>query len=375
MREPPNGGTPNAASRLRFAHHASGIRHHSQSAIALVIVMIAIFVLTMLAAGFAYSMKVETKLAQNANNETELEWLGRSGVEYARWVLALSLDPRMNYDSLDQPWATGSGSLGPTNNPIAEVQKTVHLGNGTFTWEIKDLERKVNINTADERILHQALNLMGADAGEMTPVIGSILNWIASGNNIHHLQGADNNDYQSMGYSLKAGPIDDISELLFVRGITPELYWGANSTNHPPAAFQATRDHHFGFQQPTFTAGLVDLFTPVSAGRININTASSEVLQLIPGVDAMIADAIVAGRGGEDDGSGLLGPYRTVDAVQRLPEVPKEVIPSIRQYCDTRSRTFEVHVDAEISGYKRQFVALVGRNNPRDVQILNFYWK
>ena len=72
--------------------------------------MISIFVLTMLAAGFAYSMKVETKLARNANSEAELEWLGRSGVEYARWVLANSrANPMQPYDSLDQPWATGSG--------------------------------------------------------------------------------------------------------------------------------------------------------------------------------------------------------------------------------------------------------------------------
>ena len=60
----------------------------SQQGIALVIVMISILVLTVLAGGFAYSMKVETKLARNANSEADLEWLGRSGVEYARWVLA-----------------------------------------------------------------------------------------------------------------------------------------------------------------------------------------------------------------------------------------------------------------------------------------------
>ena len=45
----------------------------------MVIVMISIFVLTMLAAGFAYSMKVETKLARNANSEAELE-IGRAHV-------------------------------------------------------------------------------------------------------------------------------------------------------------------------------------------------------------------------------------------------------------------------------------------------------
>jgi general secretion pathway protein K len=375
-------GARTSAHASRITHHASPTPPNSQSAIALVIVMIAIFVLTMLAAGFAYSMKVETKLALNANNETELEWLGRSGVEYARWILAQQLTiPQEPYDALNQVWAGGQGGIGTSNTALVNVQNPVHLGNGSFTWKIIDLERKVNINTADDRILQQALNLMGVDAGDTAPVIGSILNWTAFGNNTRHLQGADNNDYQGMDppYSLKAGPIDDISELLLIRGVTSDLYWGAASTNHTPASFQSSRDHHFGFQdqRAIFGAGLVDLFTPVSAGKININTASAEVLQLIPGVDSMVAEAITGARSGEDDGSGLTGPYRSVSQVSRVPEVGQTgpVYSAIQQYCDVRSRTFEVTINAEVGGYKREFVALVGRNNQRDVQILNFYWK
>ena len=149
----------------------------SERAIALVIVMISIFVLSMLAGGFAYSMKVETKLARNANAEAELEWLGRSGVEYARWVLANSLlNPMEQHDSLDQPWSTGSGWLGPTNAPIAEVQNPVTLGGGSFTWSIIDLERRFNINSPEpvlQQVLPQALTLMGVDAGEATPIVNS----------------------------------------------------------------------------------------------------------------------------------------------------------------------------------------------------------
>src|SRR5207248_599747 len=128
-----------AVRRRRITHHAS---RHAQSGIALVIVMISIFVLAILAGGFAYSMKVETKLARNANSETEIQWLGRSGVEYARWVLAQQLAiPNEPYDALNQVWAGGSGGLGTSNSPLANVQSDVKLGNGHFTWHIVDLER------------------------------------------------------------------------------------------------------------------------------------------------------------------------------------------------------------------------------------------
>ena len=82
------------------------------SGIALIMAMIAIFVLSALAAGFALSMKVETRLAQNADSEQQLLWLGRSGVELARWVLSQQLTiPGEPYDSLNQIWAGGPGSL------------------------------------------------------------------------------------------------------------------------------------------------------------------------------------------------------------------------------------------------------------------------
>lgn len=351
---------------------------HTRKGIALIIVMISITVLTVLAAGFAYSMRVETQLARNSNAETELAWLGRSGVEYARWILAEQMKINMEpYDGLNQVWAGGAGGIGTTNTPLVDVQKEVHLGNGSFTWKIADLERKANINIAGEGLLQQALMLMGVDAGELTPIVGAILDWIDPDDNTH-IQGAEDSYYEGLEppYLAKNGPLDDLSELLLIKGITPDLYWGITASNHPPPSFQA-RNSRFSAHVPldTFTAGLVDLFTPISSGRININTASAEVLQLVPGMDPLVAEAIVAGRAGEDDGTGLMGPYRSVDQVRRLPEVNMEVARMLPQFCDVRSRTFEVTVEAQIGGYKREYVAVLARNTPRDIQILSFYWK
>ena len=380
-----------------ITHHGPRTTHHallplfnsfsrfnrSEHGIALIIVMISILVLTILAAGFAYSMKVETKLARNANSEAELEWLGRSGVEYARWVLANSLlDPMKQYDSLDQPWATGSGWLGPTNNPIAEVRNPITLGSGTFNWKIIDLERKFNINAPEpvlQQILPQALTLMGVAPGEATPIVNSILDWIDLDDQTH-VEGAETEYYQNQRppYMAKNGPIDDITELLLIKGIrdNPAIYYGISSTNYQPSYYSQQRTR-FGQAPalPTITVGLTDLFTPLSDGRVNINTCSAEVLQLIPGIDAMIAEAVIGGRSGEDDGSGMMGPYRSVDQVRRIPNVPLPVVTLLQQYCEVRSKTFQVQVDADVGGYKRTFYAVLGRTSPRDVQILTFYWK
>jgi hypothetical protein len=131
----------------------------------------------------------------------------------------------------------------------------------------------------------------------------------------------------------------------------------------------------------SYPVGLADLFTPLSSGKLNINTASLMALQMVPGIDAPRAAQIVTLRSGfdgiegtEDDlpagspGMGLLDMLVSAGLSQQ------EAAMATR-YLDQRSRTFEVTVEAEVNGYHRTFVAVLGRLTPRNVQVLSFYWK
>jgi len=372
----------NLRSQRPVTHLASRITHHaSRRGIALIIVMIAILVLSVLAGGFAIFTKTETTLARNANNEAELEWLGRSGVEYCRWILAQEMNcPAEPYDSLCQIWAGGSGGACATNGPLVDVQREVQLGHGSFTWKMTDLESKWNINVAQEPVLNQAMSAMGVDPSDSVPVVGAILDWIDPDDR-EHIEGAENDYYHGLNppYDAKNGPIDDISELLMIRGITQEMYWGPNATNHPASAWQQKLNRYGpSAAPPSYNAGLVDIFAPFGIGKLNINTASAAALQIIPMVDAQRAEAIVSARSCDDDGTGLTGPFRSIDAgylFNRVPNLGLEAARMVQQYCDIHSRTFEVHIEAKINNYKREFVAVLGRNTPRDIQILTFYWK
>jgi general secretion pathway protein K len=347
--------------------------------------MIAVFVLAILAGGFAAAMKVETRLAQHANNETELRTLGISGVHYAQWILALQAScPMEPYDALTQTWAGGGGGPCATNSGMIEVQNEVHVGNGYFTWKITDHERYWNINSllapGGDTILQQALNQVGADAADYPVIVGSVLDWIDTDESTH-VQGSESDYYESLNppYEAKNGPFDDISELLMVKGVTWDMYSGTASADRGTVGFPA----NFGRPQvnPEMASqivGFTNLFTAVSAGKININTASAAVLQLIPGMDPLCAEAIVGARGGEDDGSGLTGPYRSIDQLRRVPCVSLELVRQIQRFADVTSRTFEVEITAHVGGSSRTFYGTVVRvNGPRDrnSQILNFYWK
>lgn len=350
--------------------------------IALIMVMVTIFVLTALVGAFALSMKVETKLASNASNESELEWLGRSGVELGKYVLALQLNsPQEPYDSLNQIWAGGPGSALSSNSPIASISLKDHkLGHGTYSVKITDLERKLNINTAANSpdVLSQAFIMMGADAGEYPQIVASIQDWIDADDD-PHIGGAESAYYEGLTppYKSKNGPLDDLSELLLVKGVTPEMYWGTHSSD-AQASQQNQFDANAGL---TNSVGLVDLFTPISDGKININTASAMEMQLIPGFDANMAQTIIQLRSGpdgsdgtEDDtpiggtGGSLLDALTTATANRQFAQ-------NIAKLFDVRSHTFEIEVDAEIASYKKTFVAIVARNSPQDIQVLTFRWK
>ena len=64
------------------------LRSQARAGIALVMVMVIVLVFAGLAAVLATMMTVETRLARNTSWDTELEWLGRSGIELAKYVLA-----------------------------------------------------------------------------------------------------------------------------------------------------------------------------------------------------------------------------------------------------------------------------------------------
>ena len=348
--------------------------------IALVIVMIAIFILSVMAAVLATSMKVETKLAQNADHDQELLWLGRSGVELARWVLSEQMTiPNEPYDALNQVWAGGPGGLAESNSPLAGLSlDNYQVGEGTVSVKIIDLERKVNINTvnANPGELQQALTLMGVGADGISVISDSILDWIGSAASPRP-GGAESDYYQTLDppYYAKNAPMDDLSELLLIRGIRdhPEIYWGGSPTNQAPARFQQKLGFvNSPFQVPDYPFGLTNIFTALSIGRINFNTADENVLQMLPGVDETTAQNIIKQRAGPDgeDGTSDDTPFTNPSGIAAA-GAPA----AAANLCVVRSSTFEVHVTARLGDYHRDYVAILYRNSPTDIQILSFYWE
>jgi len=342
-------------------------------------VMLVIVVLSVMAAGFAYSMRVEMKLARNASVEPDMELLGRSGVELARYVLGtqLTIPAEAAFDSLNQKWAGGPGG---TNDTLSEISlENNQLGPGTFSVQIVDLERTVNINTVTRPLLERALELLGTDAMGSSTILDSIEDWRDRDSN-PRVNGAESDYYLNLSppYVAKDGPFDDISELLLVRGVTQELYWGPEGTNRNTSAVSGPITSRPDVSAVrSGPAGLVDLFNTLGRPQINLNTAPREVLQLLPGVDEHLASEIIRLRNGLDGVPGTEDdtPFHSPGELINVSGMSPQLVAGLGAFCGVHSFTFEARVNVEINQYHRRLIAILVRNGPRDVQVVNMHWE
>lgn len=349
--------------------------------IALIMVMIIVVVFGTLAAGFAYSMKVEIQLARNSNRDTELEWMGRSGIELAKYVLASP--SAMGIDALNQKWA---GGIGDTNDPASAVPLDNYpLGAGSISVKITDCDRKFNINNINPgnlEILRQACILIGVDAAETPKIANAILDWVDPDDATQVGTTETESDYYlslTPPYEAKNCPMDDLSELLLIHYITPPMYYGSRGGEawlhqRPGSGAQGQR-----WDMPSYPIGFVDLFTTIGGRSINLNTASATVLQLIPEVDGTLAQAILSARAGPDGAEGTEDdmPFRNVGDLNNVPGIAQrpEIVQAFSRFFNVRSTAFEVKVEAQIDQVRRTYHTVLVRGAGRDLQQLYLYWE
>lgn len=331
-------------------------------AFAVVIALIAVTVLTLLAAAFAYSMKVETRLAANTDNDEEFYWIGRGGVERACWWLAV--EGNQQFSSLQQYWAGGPGD-GPETNSLlaAESLNDFPVGEGTVSIKLTELESKINVNTADSPLLQQVLSLQGADAGAISVVSDSILDWIDP-DDVTRPAGAESDYYLGLtpSYYAKNAPMDSTEELLLIRGVTHKMYY--NDVVSSTSAEELGFGHKFN-QEPDYAFGLKDVFTAYSSGKINILTADANVLQLIPGLDSAAAQQIETARSSDP-------PARNLQQLLSAAGINPQAAGQLMNYVSVIGNTYEVRATAYIGPLSHEYTAIVYRNGP-NIHVVSFY--
>jgi general secretion pathway protein K len=155
---------------------------------------------------------------------------------------------------------------------------TAEIGDGHYRLRITDESGKINLNTLRENngiILTNLLMNNGVPEDTARIIVDSILDW-KDKDNLHRLNGAEDDYYQSLPkpYKAKNADFDSVEELIFVRGITKAILQG-----NPDGK------------------GILPFCTVYSnSDKINLNAAPIEVLKAIPGMTDEMIQRIVTYR-------------------------------------------------------------------------------
>lgn len=180
--------------------------------------------------------------AASIRDRTTLLCMASSGIDTAMAILAKD-KKEAETDSLQEDWAN--------SEKINEVLQDIVFENGKLTIKISDELAKIQVNAlvkfpegrsfnASQPLLwNRFLEVLisrneSVEGIESQTIINSIKDWLDSGDDdaITGLSGAESDYYQSLEqpYSCKNAPFTHINELLLVKGITPELFFGSEQT-------------------------------------------------------------------------------------------------------------------------------------------------
>jgi general secretion pathway protein K len=239
----------------------------NRKAAVLVVVVYIVAVLSMLAWAHALRSRMAIRQGSLLLERLQQEQLALVACDQARLVLEQD-DPKV--DSLDEQWHS-LHQFAPTSSD----QRGADIATGSWrvTWKLTDLSAKINVNLAGAGLL-VALN--GFDEA----TVAAILDWIDD-DDVTGPDGAESDFYRALQppYNCKNAPIDCIDELLLIKGISPHIFFA-------PAQGQPDDQQDAG--------GPADLLTTYGDGRININTASQQVLRALPILSHAAVDHIIA---------------------------------------------------------------------------------
>ncbi|MEW6272319.1 MAG: hypothetical protein AB1689_23805 [Thermodesulfobacteriota bacterium] len=248
-----------------------------ESGFALVIVMWLFTVLFVLGAEFAGAMRQDATATKNFADETQSYYLATAAANLTFYRAFLDRDRGTRIELVAQGQAGQPGldeeeQQGPLVHRDGEWHE-VELWGAPVMVRVTDEGGKIPINFPESAydaklhplLLHVLAN-MGVEMEVASEIADSVVDW-QDGDDEHRLNGAESDYYLELPkpYIAKNARLDSLEELLLIKGVTPELYYGGNDE---------------------FPIGLRDVFTVFNnTGEVNLPFSTPEVKRALFGLD------------------------------------------------------------------------------------------
>lgn len=326
----------------------------SESGIALFLVLWVLTLLSVIVGEFCHAMRAEVNITRNFKEETQAYYIAEAGLNRA---VAELIRNEVIPPKVKSPYSEGEEEEEEEirwriNTEIPPVP----FGGGQFEVNIGNESGKVNINQADMQLLGMMLGGFDLEDMDKDVIVDSILDW-RDKDHFHRLNGAEDDYYLSLPdpYECKDGDFDSVEELLLVRGVTAEMFFGG--LRDMVTVYQdkdTTKERKRSSIQTYLTIqnraepSIQEYLTLENRGKvgrgkssfdfnkININAASVEMLRSLPLMTEELVQAIVEYREEEDfpsltDLNHVVGPdvYAAISPFITLKTCPYYTIKSV----------------------------------------------
>lgn len=325
----------------------------------LILTLFVLTVLSLLALSLTYRTGLETRSARHEAIGVKLRALSHSAVAAALAELAADTN---DFDHPAEPWHS--------HPPLASFASLPELSAATGTPADADgAEYEVAYRVVDEERKLHLLQASSADLetlGLTRPAIDALLDWMDA-DATARAEGAEDEFYRSLAtpYRAKNAAIEVMEELLLLRGVTQEVYWGGGADTGAIDPIDGE------FQERP--AGLVQLLRVAGDAKVNINTASPPVLRAL-GISEQGVDQIVGYRAFDGDSRGSLEDHaflslQDIERLQGLSDTDRDIL---ADWCKFASNFYRVTVDSRHrpSGLRHRVRLLVhvGDQGPEIIQ-------
>ena len=241
---------------------------------ALIVAMWTVLILSMMIGGLAYEMHIEAGITSYARKRLKAQVAARGGVEYAKFLLAKSYDSNA-FEEADEEKEALRIMAKNLERGIGITGMEVTMGLSTAVVDILPEAGRRNVNTLEDEDWEELLDQSGVPEEIWPDLIDCFMDWTDPGDE-HRLNGAEENDsfYKEQGYSPKNATLDTVDELLLIKGFSPEIVYGGPPTDPKAEPLR----------------GIAPLLTTFGDGKVNVNTASREVLLTLTAGDGQMMD-------------------------------------------------------------------------------------
>ncbi len=315
----------------------------SERGVALVLVMWALVFLSVLAANFASSMRVQATITRNGIDQTQAYYAARAGLEIGMARVLQRFDFVRRHGTRNADQIQGNIRQTPDEEKSEEEldeEKAAKIWRIDGSPNVAEMEGaalrvyitneggKIDLNHSGGAVIRNLLEQWGVDKGDIDIMVDSLTDW-RDADNMHQLNGAEDDYYQKLDppYTAKNADFSSVEELMRVRGFTRELLFSVRPESASSAVNTKKKKETDKKNQQKSDKGknsdknktdrdqsedkaveepelrLIDYFTVYNtSGKINLSYAPRAVIRSIPFVSDALTDRIMELReevGGE----------------------------------------------------------------------------